>query len=88
MIAMISFEWLLTDQSKFAQMFLTGEFNRDFATFMFGIGVFGLSVIFTTIMTLFQKASKIDKLDEAIFDAYEAKRKYEAATRKIVEEVK
>jgi glycerol-3-phosphate acyltransferase PlsY len=87
MIAMICAEWLLTDQSRLGLMILkTGTFNKPLATTLFGLGAFGVSVIFCTIMMLMRHAKNIDRLEDAIHNYYVARQKYERATHKVVQQ--
>jgi hypothetical protein len=86
LIGMIGAEWWLTDKSNLGNLiFNSGAINRPFLTIIFGISIVGLSIIFTVVLMLAQHASKIDRLEEATYELYIAKKKYEAATRKIVE---
>jgi len=87
MLSMISFEWFFSDSGKFAEMFLTGSFNRPFSMILFGTGLFSMTIILASQLALVRYTSKIDKLDEAEILAWEAKRKYEAATRKLLQNV-
>ncbi len=88
MLTMISFEWLLNGTGKFAEMFLTGSFNKPFSSILFGCGLFSMSIILVSQLGIVKYTSKIDRLDEAEMQAWEAKRKYEAATRKLLEQIK
>ena len=88
MIAMMSFEWFFNDSGYFATLFLTGKFNRPFCLIFFGIGGLSISVIFTTMTMVMRYAPVIDKFDKALEEAYAAKRKYDAATDKILNDIK
>ncbi len=88
MTSMMSFEWLLNDTGHFAEMFLSGNFNRTFSCILFGSGVISMAIMFVTQLGLIKYADKIDRLDEATMEYFEAKRKYEEATRKFVQQIK
>lgn len=86
MLALICGEWILTNQSRLGTQILeTGTFNKPFATILFSISVLGLSIVFMVILGLRRHANNIDRLEDAIHQYYLAKLKYNAATRKIVE---
>ena len=85
--ALISVEWLFGGEGKLGKMFLTGEFNRPFTSIMFLVGMFSLSIVFTTVLLLLRHSSKIDKLDEAISEAYEEKQKFMLASKKLADVV-
>lgn len=87
-IAMIGAEWWLTDKSTLGNLiFNSGAINRPFTTIVFFVSVLGLSIISMVILMLSRHASSIDRLEDAIHEHYLARRKYEAATRRIVEEM-
>lgn len=88
MVAMIGIEWWLNGTGHFAQLFLTGKFNQPFVVILFSSGVVSMAIVFTALLGLMRYTNKLDKLDEAEIQAWEAKRKYEAATRKLVHEIK
>jgi len=87
MVSMIGFEWLLNGTGGLAERLLTGEFNKPFTVILFTSGILSMSIIFTALLGLMRYTDKLDKLDEAEIQAWEAKRKYEAATRKLLQNV-
>jgi hypothetical protein len=88
MISMICGEWLLTNQSQLGTQILeTGTFNKPVATILFGISVIGLSIVFVVFLILSKHANDIDRLEDAIHQHYLAKLKYNAATRKFVDQM-
>lgn len=86
-VSIICFEWVVNGTNQFAEMFLNGKFNKPFTMILFGSGVFFLSLILATQLALIRYTSKIDNLDEAERQAWEAKRKYELATKKILQQI-
>lgn len=82
MLCMISFEWYLTGGHKFANLFLTGEFNRGFSCILFGSGLFSISMVVPTLLMLSRHASNIDRLEQAQIEAYDEKMKYRRAAEK------
>lgn len=87
MVTMIGIEWLINDTGHFAQLFLTGKFNQPFTVILFSSGVLSISIVLTSLLGLMRYADKLDKLDQAEASAWEAKRRYEAATNKILQNV-
>jgi len=88
MVSFISMEWWMRDTGSMAQMLLEGNFSRGFTMILFSTGALSLAIILASQLGLVRYSDKIDKLDEATMAYYEAKRKYEEATRKIVENIK
>lgn len=82
MLCMISFEWYLTGGNKFANLFLTGEFNRGFSCILFGSGLFSISMIIPTLLMVSRHANNIDRLEQAEIEANEEKVKYRRAAEK------
>jgi len=85
MLTLISAEWFLNGTGYFAQLFLTGKFNSGFCIVLFGTGAFSMAFIATTFMMLSRHTEQLDNLNEAEYQAYEAKRKYLAAAHKLAE---
>lgn len=88
LLGIISFEWWLGDSGEFAKMFLTGKYNQPFVSILFSTGILSMAIMMASQLALVKYTSKIDRLDEAEMQAWEAKRKYDAATRKLVENIK
>lgn len=88
MIAVIAMEWYLTGESKLAGLFLNGKFAVKFTMIFFSLGVLSLWFMMIAFGSTIRHADKIEDLDKAIYEANLAKRKYEAATRKIAEQIK
>jgi hypothetical protein len=87
LLSIISFEWLFNDTGTYAEMFLTGKFNRSFTMILFSTGLFSMAIILASQLALTRYSGKIDRLDEAEIQAWEAKRKYEEATRKLLRSI-
>ena len=85
MVLIISFEWFMTGESRFAQLFLNGEFNITFTMSFFAAGFISILWIVMGLTSTVRHADNIDRLEEAIYECYKSKRQYEEATRKIVE---
>lgn len=87
MVAMIGFEWLLNGTGGLAERFLTGDFKKLFTVILFTSGILSMTIIFAALLGVMRYTDKLDRLDEAEMQAWEAKRKYEAATRQILEKI-
>jgi len=87
MLGIISAEWFFNETGYFANLFLSGKFNRGFCVVLFGVGTLAMAFVATTFMMLSRHTDKLDNLQEAEFELHEARRKYIAATHKIVQEI-
>lgn len=54
------------------QKFINGELNTKFITIISVINVLGISVITTFLLSLSKQSHKLDRLDEAAIEYYEA----------------
>jgi ABC-type siderophore export system fused ATPase/permease subunit len=88
LLAIIGLEWWIAGSGSMAERLLTGNFNYQFVTILFSTGIPSMAIILASQLALSRYASKIDRLDEAEIQAWEAKRKYEEATRKLVQDIK
>lgn len=88
MVTMFALEWIVIGSGTLANIFLTGDFARTFTFCLFGSGLISLSIILATQLGIIRYTDKIDNLDEATYQYYEAKRKYEEATFKLVRDIK
>lgn len=87
LIGIIGMEWWLAGTGSMAERLLTGNFNYVFTSVLLSSGIFSMAIILATQLALSKYGSKIDRLDEAEMQAWEAKRKYEAATKKLLQNV-
>jgi hypothetical protein len=65
--------------------FVSGGLVSNILAGLMLVNVIGVSVIMATLLEIAKKADHIDKLDEAARDLYMARRKYDAATLKLVQ---
>ena len=88
MVSIFALEWILRGEGTLSNIFLTGNFARTFTLCLFGSGAISVSIILATQLGTIRYTDKIDNLDEAADRYYEAKRKYEEATFKLVRDIK
>jgi len=73
------------DSKGIIATFVSGGLVSNILTGLMLVNVIGVSVIMATLLEIAKKAHQIDKLDEAARDLYMARRKYDAATEKLVQ---
>jgi glycerol-3-phosphate acyltransferase PlsY len=88
LVCVIALEWFLSGQSRIAQAFLAGTFNIKFTMIFFGLGFLSICVIIFALAGTVRHADNIDRLEDARYEWFRSKMKYEAATRKLVEQTK
>lgn len=64
MVSAIATEWLLVEESYFADLFLTGKFNREMTLVVFGLSCISTAVSMYFAIWLRQHANAIDKLEK------------------------
>jgi hypothetical protein len=73
------------DKEGIIATFVSGGLVSNILAGLMLVNVIGVSVIMATLLEIAKKAHQIDKLDEAARDLYMARRKYDAATEKLVQ---
>jgi len=87
-IAVEHFFGLGLHKSTFIDAFVRNDTVSLILGILMLLNVIGVPVVMSTLLEISRKANKIDILDDAIYDMYSAKRKYEIATEELASKEK